>query len=197
MKNTPANKFSLGFTLIELLVVISIISLLSSIVLASLRTARVKARDVKRIEDLQQIKTALELYFNDHNFYPGLSNNTVWDTNGYYFSNNTSSDKTWSVLAALLMPYMTAFPVDPINNCANNTAGPFDSDAPCYSYAYGNVGRNGFAENDKKLIGYDLSARLEDASNPLRCGATHMPFYFAKNDCAIYISGMLYSPSQW
>lgn len=58
---------SRGFTLIELLVVIAIIGLLASIVLASLNSARVKGRDARRVADLKQIQTALELYASDNN----------------------------------------------------------------------------------------------------------------------------------
>ena len=54
-----------GFTLVELLVVIAIIGILSSVVLASLNTARAKGRDAKRVSDLNQIRVALELFFND------------------------------------------------------------------------------------------------------------------------------------
>ena len=59
-----------GFTLIELLVVIAIIGLLSSIILASLNSARVKARDAKRITSIRQLQTALELYFDSNGSYP-------------------------------------------------------------------------------------------------------------------------------
>ena len=52
-----------GFTLIELLVVIAIIGILSSVVLASLNTAREKSRDASRISDIRQIQLALELFF--------------------------------------------------------------------------------------------------------------------------------------
>ena len=52
--------------MIELLVVIAIIGLLSSVVLAQLGNARVKARDAKRVADMQGIMTALELYYDDH-----------------------------------------------------------------------------------------------------------------------------------
>lgn len=54
-----------GFTLIELLVVIAIIGMLSSVVLASLNTARLKSRDARRLSDTKQLQTALELIFDD------------------------------------------------------------------------------------------------------------------------------------
>ncbi len=62
-----------GFTLIELLVVVAIIGLLSSIVLISLNTARSKARDAKRLADVRQVASSLELYLNDCGSYPMTS----------------------------------------------------------------------------------------------------------------------------
>jgi type II secretion system protein G len=59
-----------GFTLIELLVVIAIIGILSSVVLASLNTAREKSRDARRVTDINQLKLALELYYDDNAGYP-------------------------------------------------------------------------------------------------------------------------------
>jgi len=60
-----------GFTLIELLVVISIIGVLSTLAVVSLNNARVKARDAKRVSDIRQVQTALELYLSDVDGYPG------------------------------------------------------------------------------------------------------------------------------
>ncbi len=56
-----------AFTLIELLVVIAIIALLSSIVLASLNSARAKSRDARRKSDIAQIVNAFYLYAQDNN----------------------------------------------------------------------------------------------------------------------------------
>jgi prepilin-type N-terminal cleavage/methylation domain-containing protein len=85
-----------AFTLIELLVVVAIISLLSSVVIASLQGSREKAAITKLKEQVRQIQTALELYRSDNGRYPasyisdipnlmdGLDNyieNTTLDTN--------------------------------------------------------------------------------------------------------------------
>jgi prepilin-type N-terminal cleavage/methylation domain-containing protein len=62
---------TVGFTLIELLVVIAIIGILASVVLASMNSARKKARDARRLSDLKQLQSALELYSDAHgNVYP-------------------------------------------------------------------------------------------------------------------------------
>lgn len=70
-------KIRKGFTLIELLVVIAIIGILSTLAVVALNTARLKSRDAKRVSDIKQLQTALELYFADHgNAYPATPTNT-------------------------------------------------------------------------------------------------------------------------
>ena len=61
-----------GFTLIELLVVIAIIGVLSTLAVIALGSARSKARDSKRLADIKQISTALELYYSENNTYPEI-----------------------------------------------------------------------------------------------------------------------------
>lgn len=58
-----------GFTLIELLVVIAIIGLLATIAVVALNSARTSSRDAKRIADIRQVQTGLELYFNESTSY--------------------------------------------------------------------------------------------------------------------------------
>jgi len=54
---------SSGFTLIELLVVIAIIGILSSVVLASLSTARNRGNDASVKANLNSLRTQAELYY--------------------------------------------------------------------------------------------------------------------------------------
>ena len=72
-----------GFTLIELLVVIAIIGILSSVVLASLNTAREKSRDAKRVSDIKQLQLALELYFDSNGGYPSAITTATMVTPGF------------------------------------------------------------------------------------------------------------------
>ncbi|MCX6816559.1 MAG: prepilin-type N-terminal cleavage/methylation domain-containing protein [Candidatus Beckwithbacteria bacterium] len=59
-----------AFTLIELLVVISIIGVLTTLILANLSDARGRARDAVKKSDFGELKTALRMYYNDHQAYP-------------------------------------------------------------------------------------------------------------------------------
>ncbi len=68
-------KSNKGFTLIELLVVIAIIGLLATVVMTSLNSARKKGRDTRRIEDINQLRSALEMYYDSQGSYPASLNN--------------------------------------------------------------------------------------------------------------------------
>lgn len=99
-----------GFTLIELLVVISIISLLSSIVLASLNTARSKARDAVRLSDLKTLQKVVELYNLDNGSYP--STGRQWWGNCSSFGSHGATGSN-AYIPNVTPTYISQLPLDP------------------------------------------------------------------------------------
>jgi general secretion pathway protein G len=110
-----------GFTLIEILVAATIIAVLSVVGTASYISVNKRARDSKRRSDLEQVRSALEMYRTDNGFYPGSS----------AAFNPLSTD-----LAVLVPTWMPVIPTDP--KSTSTTTIPYYysplGTAPFYSY---------------------------------------------------------------
>ena len=99
-----------GFTLIELLVVLAIISLLASVIFASVGSIQKKSRDARRMEDVNSLVKALSIYQTGRNRYP-VSTSTI------------TLDGTDDVSLALIDDAaISQIPMDPL--------------APDYTYTY-------------------------------------------------------------
>ena len=99
-----------SFTLIELLVVIAIIGLLAALIIPNLTQTRAKARDARRLADLDQLQKAMELYYNDHNHYP------IWESGCLEEEDNPLITGTPSSPAFFTAQYLARIPKDPLPN---------------------------------------------------------------------------------
>jgi len=105
-----------GFTLIELLIVIAIIGVLTSVVFAVVKSAKIKARNAKRLSDIHQYETALELYHTDHGGYPYPDTIAVVCL-GDYLNNKCGQNINYNTtesttLNNILSQYMPKLPAD-------------------------------------------------------------------------------------
>ena len=163
-----------GFTLIELLVVIAIIGILSSVVLASLNTARSKGRDATRISEFHNLQIALELYANNNNGrYPvslPICNSGLNTFNDGWCRDMTDNNGTTQIQNWIpgLNPYMAAMP---------HNSKPYGTGWPYHYYSDGNK--------------YWMMVQLENTSNPLACGggANYAAAPFYPNACARWGAG--------
>jgi len=93
-----------GFSLIELMVTMGIIGLLSVISVVTIGNVRSSARDTKRINDMRQLATALEMYEIDHGAYPSCSGKS-----------NDLTGQWYTCLTPAMADYISPLPQDPQN----------------------------------------------------------------------------------
>lgn len=67
---TESRRNSRGFTLIELMIVMTIIGILASIAAPNYQRSVIKAREAVLMENLYQMRRAIDAYFADHTKYP-------------------------------------------------------------------------------------------------------------------------------
>ncbi len=115
-----------GFTLIELLVVVAIVSLLSSVILASVKDARDKAQVRSFRAEMNQLITAFELYKTTYGSYPyessAVTGGSIYNYNK--LNNNGESITSGPTLGTLLSQFLPEVP-----NVPNIT----NSSSPTYS----------------------------------------------------------------
>lgn len=129
-----ANRLVRAFTLIELLVVIAVIGILASVVIANVSSARIKARDARRVGDLAAIQTALSLYYDKNNVYP-------------------------ADIANLAPDYTQSIPKDPLNIAGQYGYYYIRGYKPTGLNTYSDVRKDSDADQH-----YILAARLENSS---------------------------------
>jgi prepilin-type N-terminal cleavage/methylation domain-containing protein len=108
-------KYQKGFTLIELLIVIAIVGVLSTVVLASLNSARAKARDSARISNVKEVQKALAIFHSDYGSYPVSA---TWSGNGSDYG-SLSNTGVNGYIPNLAPAYIKELPIDP-NQTASN-----------------------------------------------------------------------------
>ncbi len=109
IKNSGMFQHSGGFTLVELLVVIAIIGILTGLVTVNINAARAKARDNRRVADIANLATSLELYRSVKKQYP--------------VPNNNPDFQDVETLTSFIVPsYMSVIPSDPSKSRPPNYA---------------------------------------------------------------------------
>ena len=131
-----------GFTLIEILIVVAIIAILASVVLIGLGPTQQKGRDARRLSDLRELQTGIELYYSHCGVYPNPG-----PTVAGCAAASTGPIVSGGLAAALTGGgYATNVPDDPTTS-------------KHYTYTV-----------NAAATSYTLSATLEDAGNPALVG---------------------------
>ncbi|MEI6304671.1 MAG: type II secretion system protein [Candidatus Taylorbacteria bacterium] len=175
---------SKAFTLVELLVVISLVSMLASVVLATINPIRTQAKDSKRLQEIHQIDLAIQSYIADNNGSPpewasckyqvdtlntsSVSGCVAVSTAGVNTDGTPTAGKVaWDKFTATISKYMPNVPNDP---CIGGSCVATDGKPLGYTYIppaamkyYCSQSGISCASGSSGSSNYQISARLESA----------------------------------
>jgi prepilin-type N-terminal cleavage/methylation domain-containing protein len=132
-----------GFTLIELLVVIAIIGILSTLAVVALNSARQRSRDAKRVSDIRQIQTAVELGYSEVGNYPVATSLVLGGPTAKVLCNNAGASKFQADTTNCGTIYMGLVPSNPTPNGADYTFTNSASTSSSYSISFNLEGATG------------------------------------------------------
>ena len=171
-----------SFTLIEILIVVVVVGILAIALIPRYQSMQERSRDSKRKSDLLQIAQWLANQYSDNGVY-GMPH-SQYDCSTYIGTtmacaansdNSRRKNSTWLGIRWLVPQYMTALPVDPINNRGTLSVGSVygnteSSDSLMYSYQL--FSWAGWLSTVIGDDGFSLTARLENRKDTERCEVT-------------------------
>ncbi len=125
-RRTSRNSLKSGFTIVELLIVVVVIGVLAAIVIVAYSGIQARARDARRLADIQTVSKALQLYYIDNGSYPITAPSGM--STAYTDTNCQLGTKQADWVPGLTPKYLPQLP-------QNVSPHLWDSLTGCYQYA--------------------------------------------------------------
>lgn len=127
-------KTTSAFSLVEILVAVSVLMILSGMVYVSVDRALAKTRDAQRIEDLQKIAKAIDIWYFEKGRDPGCVGGTVIEETSSPRVISTDPCAQQTEFLDFLRERMGKLPTDPLGPDNNDYYYYFDPSHPCTAF---------------------------------------------------------------